>query len=224
MVWLFQIKSNKLVTLLLSYDFSGNKFSQVKFGPVMLLSHRNWTKVGQKNCNPQFKANIIFTRFLLWSHKPSLSSSPPGAAYMRQWIWSALVQIMACHLFGVKPLYERMLSYHQLDSYRNILQWNFNQNTFVIHENAPSSAKWRLFCSGRDELNAPQDTMGTTEVIMCARQHLDVLTIRESVLALEQLSPKRTPQARRYVRAWHVAGAVFPLDFALLIKKYLGVA
>ena len=39
---------------------------------------------------------------------------PPNAAYMRQWKVS-LVQIMACRLFGVKPLSEPMLNYHQLD-------------------------------------------------------------------------------------------------------------
>ena len=43
------------------------------------------------------------------------SSPPPGAAYTRQWIGSALVQIMACRLFGAKPLSEPMLSYRQLD-------------------------------------------------------------------------------------------------------------
>ena len=30
--------------------------------------------------------------------------SPPGVTYMRQWIGSALVQIMACRIFGVKSL------------------------------------------------------------------------------------------------------------------------
>ena len=40
---------------------------------------------------------------------------PPTAAYMRQWIGSALVQIMACRLFGAKPLSETMLGYCQLD-------------------------------------------------------------------------------------------------------------
>ena len=43
------------------------------------------------------------------------NSSPPSAAYMRQWIESALVQIMVCRLFGVKPLSESMLGYYQLD-------------------------------------------------------------------------------------------------------------
>ena len=34
---------------------------------------------------------------------------------MRQWIRSALVQIMACRLLGAKPLYKPMLGYCQLD-------------------------------------------------------------------------------------------------------------
>ena len=43
----------------------------------------------------------------------------PSAAYMRQWMGSmgsALVQIMACHLFGPKPLPKPMLGYCQLVS------------------------------------------------------------------------------------------------------------
>ena len=43
------------------------------------------------------------------------NSSPPGAAYMRQWTGSALVQIMACRLVGAKPLPGPMLEYCQLD-------------------------------------------------------------------------------------------------------------
>ena len=34
----------------------------------------------------------------------SVNSSPPSATYMHMWIGSALIQIMACRLFGVKPL------------------------------------------------------------------------------------------------------------------------
>ena len=44
-----------------------------------------------------------------------INSSLPGAAYMRQWIGSALVQIMACHLFDTKPLSNPVLGYCQLD-------------------------------------------------------------------------------------------------------------
>ena len=49
-----------------------------------------------------------------------LNSSPPSAAYMRQWIGSALVQIMACRLFGAKPLSKPMLGYYQLDPWEQI--------------------------------------------------------------------------------------------------------
>ena len=61
---------------------------------------------------------------------------------MCQWIGSALVQIMACHLFGAKPLSKPMLCYSQLDSKE--LQWNFNQNIkLFIHENASENIIYR---------------------------------------------------------------------------------
>ena len=44
-----------------------------------------------------------------------LQSSLPNAAYMRQWIGSALGQKMACRLFDAKPLSIPMLGYCQLD-------------------------------------------------------------------------------------------------------------
>ena len=49
-------------------------------------------------------------------------SSPPSAAYMRQWTGSALVQVMGCRLFGAKPLPEPwMLAYCQLTPENKIL-------------------------------------------------------------------------------------------------------
>ena len=63
-------------------------------------------------------------------HKPLIKSSPPSAAYLHQWISWASLQIMACCLFGTKPLSEPMLYYCQL-------QWNHNQNTkLFIQKNA----------------------------------------------------------------------------------------
>ena len=47
-------------------------------------------------------------------HGPALILKTAIAAYMRWWIGSALVQIMACRLDGTKPLSEPMLSYCQL--------------------------------------------------------------------------------------------------------------
>ena len=44
------------------------------------------------------------------------NSSPHDATYMRQRIGSALVQIMACRIFGAKPLSIPLLWYCHLDS------------------------------------------------------------------------------------------------------------
>ena len=69
-------------------------------------------------------------------HNSKFNSSSPSAAYMHQWTGSALVQIMACPLFGTKPLSKPMLGYCQLDP-MNKLQWKFSKNTqLFIHENA----------------------------------------------------------------------------------------
>ena len=57
---------------------------------------------------------------------------------MRQWIGTALIQIIACHLFGAKPLYKPIKCWFIANwTLRDKLQWNFNQNTkLFIHENA----------------------------------------------------------------------------------------
>ena len=80
-----------------------------------------------------------------------LNSYPPSAAYMHQWTGSALVQVMACRLFGAKPLPEPMLTYCQLEF------WSLNWNSVIfIQENAFKNvvwqAEWRPFCPGGDEL------------------------------------------------------------------------
>ena len=40
---------------------------------------------------------------------------PPSSVYMHQWIGSALVQIVACRLYGANPISRPMLDYCQLD-------------------------------------------------------------------------------------------------------------
>ena len=45
----------------------------------------------------------------------SFNSSSSSAAHMRQWVWPALAQIMACRPFGAKPLSKSMLGYCLLD-------------------------------------------------------------------------------------------------------------
>ena len=70
--------------------------------------------------------DIVFFFFFAWIN-----------TYMRQWIGSVLVlvQILACHLFGTKPLSKPMLGYWQLEPQE--LQWQFDKNTQeFINENA----------------------------------------------------------------------------------------
>ena len=81
-----------------------------------------------------------------------LKSSPPSAAYMRQWSGSAFVQDMACRLFGTKPLPESMLAYCQLDSWEQISVkfefefYRFHSRKCIWNCRLP---RWRPFCPGR---------------------------------------------------------------------------
>ena len=74
-----------------------------------------------------------------------------------QWLGSALVQIMACHLCRAKPLSKPMLGYCQLDPYKQthfseilIKIYNFS---FMKKHRKISSVKWRPYCPGEDKLN-----------------------------------------------------------------------
>ena len=84
-----------------------------------------------------------------------VNSSSPGAGYMYQWTGSALVHVMACRLFGTKPLPEPMLAYCQLDSWEQVsvkFESKFYQYSFKKMHLKLSSAKWQWFCPGRNEL------------------------------------------------------------------------
>ena len=76
-----------------------------------------------------------------------LNSSPPGAAYMRQWTWSALIQIMASRLDGAKPLSEPMLTYCQLDPKEYISMEFYLKTKYHYSRNAFKHVDWP-FCLG----------------------------------------------------------------------------
>ena len=67
---------------------------------------------------------------------PDINSSHPSATFMRQWIGSAVVSMMACRLFGAKPFSKHCCVIVNW-TFRNTIQWKFNQNAkLFIHENA----------------------------------------------------------------------------------------
>ena len=69
--------------------------------------------ISQPNLNTYMYAVVILVVLVK-------NSYPTSATYMRQWIRSALVQIMACCLFGAKPLSKLILGYCQLDPWDQI--------------------------------------------------------------------------------------------------------
>ena len=62
---------------------------------------------------------FMSTRFSSGIEYPRVGFSP-SAAYMRQCTWLSLVQVVACRLFGAKPLPEPMLLICQLDPWEQV--------------------------------------------------------------------------------------------------------
>ena len=65
--------------------------------------------IAPRSTSKLYEPVSIFRSHLMPSSYASLTHFP-SAAYMRQWTGSALVQVMACRLFGAKPLPEPMLT------------------------------------------------------------------------------------------------------------------
>ena len=85
----------------------------------------------------------------------NIYSTPSSAAYRRQWIGEALVQIMACRLFGAKPLSESILGYcRPLGTNINEILMNIPNFSVTKMHLRMSCAIWRPFWEGGDELTA----------------------------------------------------------------------
>ena len=73
------------------------------------------------------------------------------APYTRQWTGSAFVQVIACRLFGAKPLPEPMLANCQMDSWEQISVklesefYHFQSRKCILKCRLP---EWRPFCPG----------------------------------------------------------------------------
>ena len=80
-----------------------------------------------------------------------INSSPPSATYMHQRIGPSFIQVMACRLFGAKPLPEPMLAYWQLDSWEQI-SVKFESEFYHFHSRKCTwkcrLPKWWSFCWG----------------------------------------------------------------------------
>ena len=98
--------------------------------------------------------NIRKCNYILEIMNQSFNSSPPSATYMCQWIGSALVQMMACRLFGAKPLSKPMLGYCQLPHRNKVSEISIKIEKFSFTKMHLKiwSVKWWPFCPEGDEL------------------------------------------------------------------------
>ena len=117
--------------------------------------------------------NIIYKMSAILFQLQYVNLFPPSAAYMRQWIVSALVQIMACRLYGAKPLYEPMLDYYQLGplgtTVSEILIIKKKISFMKMHLKI-SSADCQPFCFSFNMLTSSLDQFPTWQLI--AGKHL----------------------------------------------------
>ena len=117
-----------------------------------------------------------------------INPSPPSVAYMRQWIGSALVQIMACRLFRRQDTIWNNAGLLSSGLFTNKRQWNFSQNRkLFVHENASENIVGEMhpFCSGEDELNA-----GHFNLISCTTPFVTVMygSIDPEIMCLKKCS------------------------------------
>ena len=90
-------------------------------------------------------------QLILLTTKKAFNSSSPNAAYIHQWSESILVQVMACHLVGAKPLPEPMMNVCQVDPQEQTsveLKIKMQISSLMKLHLKRSSAKWRSFCPG----------------------------------------------------------------------------
>ena len=93
----------------------------------------------------------LFPDVLMPLYNVCINSFPPSATHVRQWTGPALVQVLACRLFGAKPLPEPMPVYCRLNSWEQI-SVKFEWELYHFHSrkciwNCPLP-KRRPFCPG----------------------------------------------------------------------------
>ena len=133
---------------------------------------------------------------------------------MCQWTGSALVQVMACRLFGAKPLPEPMLSYCQLYSWEQISVkleskfCHFHPRKCIWKCCLP---KWQPFCPGRDEV---------TTVLVRAWMSIDIHLFYVDVITYpcyNDIMGQITPVT------WTTAIIMYVLYMNVMVKWYVHI-
>ena len=144
LAWISNHMSSKM-----SYEFT-YPFSNFNSPAIQVwIRPRRWS-FGMDNFIAHLTRHVITCSCCIQVNPCWHTSSPARAPYMRQWIGSALVQIMDCRLFGARSLSKQcwVIVNHTIS---NKIQRNFNQGrnfSFTKMHLKLSSAKWRPFCPG----------------------------------------------------------------------------
>ena len=101
---------NVWISIKISLKFVPNGPINDKPALVQIMA---WRLLGDKPLSEQMMVSLMPQ--ICVTQPQWVNSSPPSAAYVRQWIRSVLVQILACHLFCAKPSSEQMLECCYLD-------------------------------------------------------------------------------------------------------------
>ena len=124
-----------------------------------------------------------------------IDSSPFSATYMRQWIESALVQIMACRLFGAKPFSKPMLGYYRLWHVRTkfsetlIKMQRYDSRKFIWKYRLRSGSHLVLGEMGQIKLSHQYDILSLIAFLILSHQYhilpLFTFLISFSIIALQ---------------------------------------
>ena len=153
------------------------------------------------------------------SGNKNLNSFPPSVAYMRQWIWSALLQIMAFRLFGNKPSFKLMLGYCQFELRKNKISENWIKNKLQnflfmnIHLQIPSE-KWQPCCPGRDEL----ENTGVRRYLFCRNKLMHYHTVL-TVTKLLSVTALCATWNRAVLNAWRPQ-FIFVRMYTMCVSKH----
>ena len=104
--------------------------------PCKLVKMTTFGAASDENCVKIYLFQYRLGPYCTNSNYDGINSSMPSDAYMRQYNILTLVQIMACRLFGAKPLSEPMLPCCQLDHEDHISVKFYSNSKVLIHENA----------------------------------------------------------------------------------------
>ena len=146
----------------------------------------------------EFSSNFEFDRNMLsgtgawWKDHALLLNSSPSAAYIHRWTGSTLVHVMACRLFGAKPLPEAMLPDSQLNSLEQISVklkpefYHFHSRKFIWKCRLP---KWPPFCPGGDELKEGRPREPANPMNLCFSVMEIYLTMVQSIQKIAEHYP-----------------------------------